>query len=69
MTTSAIPNPGSNEALLLGCQCPVLDNGHGRGYLGGVKAKDGSTVFVYNYGCPVHFPRSPTVAEPPHEAP
>jgi hypothetical protein len=68
MPTSAIPNPGSNEALMRGCTCPVIDNGHGRGYMGGVKDKDGSTLFVYTGGCPVHFPRSPTVAEPPHEA-
>lgn len=26
MTT---PNPGSNEAIALGCVCPVLDNNHG----------------------------------------
>lgn len=24
-----IPNPGSDEALKLGCRCPVLDNNHG----------------------------------------
>lgn len=24
------PNPGSDEARLLGCNCPVLDNNHGR---------------------------------------
>jgi hypothetical protein len=26
-----VPNPGSDAALKLGCKCPVLDNGHGRG--------------------------------------
>jgi hypothetical protein len=23
------PNPGSSQALALGCTCPVLDNNHG----------------------------------------
>lgn len=50
------PNPGSREAIALGCKCPVLDNAHGRGYLGGVKNENGETVFVYSFGCPVHFP-------------
>lgn len=37
-----------------GCRCPILDNGHGRGYMGGAKDKDGNTLFVYSAGCPVH---------------
>ena len=28
---TALPNPGSDEAIALGCICPVLDNNHGRG--------------------------------------
>jgi len=48
------PNPGSREAIALGCKCPVLDNAHGRGYLGGVKDGSGKTVFVFTVGCPVH---------------
>lgn len=71
MSTSAIPNPGSAEAVQLGCTCPVIDNGHGRGYLGGMKRADGSTVFVYSDGCPVHcraVSAPCTNAEPPHEA-
>ena len=55
-TTKAVPNPGSDEALRLGCRCPVIDNGHGRGYMGGAKDEDGNTVFVYRVGCPVHAP-------------
>lgn len=43
-----IPAPGSDEAIALGCRCPVLDNGKGRGYHG----QPG--VFVYTEGCPVH---------------
>lgn len=41
------PNPGSNEALDLGCTCPVLDNGHGQGYFI-------SDCFVISADCPVH---------------
>lgn len=25
-----MPNPGSEDALRLGCRCPVMDNNHGR---------------------------------------
>ena len=42
------PNPGSKEAIEKGCTCPVLDNGHGKGYMG---QKD---VFVFNAECPLH---------------
>lgn len=27
---SEIPNPGSDEALAIGCKCPVMDNNHGK---------------------------------------
>jgi len=27
---SDVPNPGSREALKLGCRCPVMDNNHGQ---------------------------------------
>lgn len=42
------PNPGSKQAIALGCTCPVIDNGHGRGYLGQ------PDVFVVTEGCPLH---------------
>ena len=42
------PNPGSDEAIRLGCVCPVMDNGHGRG------SYYGRGVFIYHEGCPVH---------------
>lgn len=54
-TTSAVPNPGSDEALMRGCTCPVIDNGHGRGYRGLTGA------FVYVAGCPVHWPVGATL--------
>ena len=44
--TTAVPNPGSNEALLQGCTCPVLDNARGRG--------DGRGNFWFAAGCPLH---------------
>ena len=47
-------NPGSDEAIDAGCRCPCLDNGHGRGYLGGVKGDDGNTVFIVSSECPLH---------------
>ena len=47
-------NPGSDEAIASGCTCPVMDNGHGRGYLGGVTDEQGQTVFVIRLDCPLH---------------
>lgn len=44
------PNPGSNEALILNCSCPVLDNAHGRG----VRPIDGKPQFWIDGGCPLH---------------
>lgn len=49
------PNPGSDDAVAKGCSCPILDNAHGRGWMGGVKDREtGETIFVYTVGCPVH---------------
>lgn len=42
------PNPGSKEAVAMGCSCPVFDNEYGRGYYGQ------AGVFVYTEGCKVH---------------
>lgn len=41
-------NPGSAEAQAQGCRCPVIDNEHGRGYMGMVG------VFVIMGNCPIH---------------
>lgn len=41
-------NPGSDAALALGCQCPVMDNGHGRG------SSWGPGKFWINAECPLH---------------
>lgn len=45
---SETPNPGSDAALDLGCTCPVLDNGHGRGYQGN------PDLFAMSLDCPLH---------------
>lgn len=41
------PNPGSDEAITLGCVCPVIDNQHGKGSY----KSDG---FIVNMECPLH---------------
>jgi len=43
-----MPNPGSDDAVDLGCTCPILDNGHGKG------SAWGEGVFWYSVDCPVH---------------
>jgi hypothetical protein len=48
---SKIPNPGSKAAIKKGCTCPIIDNGHGRGW-----GYEEEKVFIMNKGCPVHDP-------------
>jgi len=43
------PNPGSREAIVLGCKCPVLDNAHGVG----MPYPDGPRWWI-NGECPLH---------------
>ena len=54
-------NPGSKEAIAAGCTCPVIDNGHGRGYYGQ------PNVFVYNLGCPIHLAAFPRADAPTYD--
>ena len=42
------PNPGSPEAQDAGCECPVMDNSYGQGYMG----QPG--IFVMIASCPLH---------------
>lgn len=49
-----VPPPGSPAAIDAGCLCPVLDNGHGRGYMPGPTGP----LYVYNEECPVHGTRT-----------
>lgn len=53
-TTNAVPNPGSDEAILRGCICPVIDNHYGRGI-----PLSGGITFWITGGCPVHYPPQP----------
>lgn len=39
--------PGSKEAVTRGCMCPILDNSHGKGYMGTDK-------YVIGADCPLH---------------
>lgn len=49
--TESVPAPGSAAAIVAGCWCAVLDNGHGRGAW---LDTDGKPVFWITEGCPVH---------------
>jgi hypothetical protein len=45
------PNPGSKEAVALGCRCPVLDNRRGEGFMWG---KSEHPCFWVHADCPIH---------------
>jgi hypothetical protein len=49
---SPVPNPGSKEAIALGCICPVLDNNHG-------KWKPWRGGWWILAECPIHVPLAP----------
>jgi len=44
------PNPGSDEAIALGCTCAVLDNNHGAGFRWG----ESFPCFWQSSDCPLH---------------
>lgn len=44
------PNPGSKEAVEMGCRCPVMDNGYGRGY----HVNEDGPLFWITLTCPLH---------------
>ena len=54
--------PGSDEAIEAGCKCPVLDNGHGWGYI-----TEGQ--FVIAGSCPLHAEPAEPVPPVPHKRP
>lgn len=43
------PPPGSNEAIELGCKCPVIDNAHGKGIV-----INGEVMYWYSQDCGIH---------------
>lgn len=53
-TECTLSAPGSDSARLRGCTCPVLDNAHGEGYLGGIAGDDGHRLFVRRMDCAMH---------------
>lgn len=48
MTDDTPPPPGSDAAIQQGCTCPIMDNAHGRGYMGV------PGIYVYSGACPLH---------------
>jgi hypothetical protein len=50
-----IPNPGSDKAHDLGCECPTMDNHRGKGFV-----MDNEVVFWITMGCPLHAPMEDT---------
>ena len=48
--TEQRPNPGSPEAVALGCVCPVMDNHNGKGFHMG----DDGPMFWRAGDCPIH---------------
>lgn len=54
-------NPGSPEAVAVGCTCPVIDNRRGKGaYLDA----DDTPLFWYSPECPVHVARGMGTPQP-----
>jgi hypothetical protein len=49
-------NPGSDEAIMLGCTCAVLDNCHGAGFpiFDDDGNKEDHPGFWVNEDCPIH---------------
>lgn len=49
-----VPQPGSKEATDTGCECPVVDNHYGKGYMGGITDDNGMTLYAIHEGCLLH---------------
>lgn len=45
-----VATPGSKQATIDGCTCPILDNSYGEGWYGSGK-------FIINETCPLHAKR------------
>lgn len=53
--SDATPPPGSPEAIEQDCACPILDNAHGKGWMGGRRdSKTGETLYVISAACDLH---------------
>lgn len=42
--------PGSEKAIEAGCECPVMDNSYGQGWMG-------TDDYIFNMECPLHGER------------
>jgi hypothetical protein len=47
----SVPNPGSSEALAIGCRCDPAANADGRGVWGTIGP---DALFDVRLGCPIH---------------
>lgn len=56
--TDKQPNPGSNEAVDMGCTCPMFDNCHGAG----AYIEKGEPLFWINDKCPIHSAKKEALA-------
>lgn len=48
------PKPGSAEAGVFGCTCPVMDNHHGKGFPALDSDGGRCTAFWIDASCPLH---------------
>lgn len=46
------PYPGSEQAIKVGCTCPVFDNNYGDGFS---KDENGQPLFWVSSNCPIHY--------------
>lgn len=60
-----IPNPGSNEAIEMGCRCPVMDNRRGLG----IPGPDGQRLFWFAESCRLHFGAARNLREASNDNP
>lgn len=59
-----IPFPGTDEAINAGCNCPVLDNNHGKGMtLKNPETGELSTAYWVNADCVLHGVKDTTPEE------
>lgn len=54
MNDKDVPNPGSDEAIELGCICPVIENARGKGAYGTWDGPDEEKLFWFDNRCPLH---------------
>lgn len=52
--TDETPKPGSDEAVKLGCACPVMDNHHGAGFPALDEDGGRRTAYWIAAQCPLH---------------